>query len=112
MRRDQGHAGPADGRARAGPPQPAPADHSDIDSDCIERALVYLRGSREGWHKSALHRLMAKDDEADARVQPAPKRAGLSPTLSRRLSPGAERSQTRYSKGDDQRYYPHRCDAT
>jgi len=55
---------------------------------------------------------MAKDDEADARVQLAAKHAGLSPFLSRRLSPGAERSQTRDGEGDDQRYYPHRRDAT
>src|SRR5262249_24009420 len=61
-------------------------------------------------HESALHRLMAKDDEADARAQLAAEHAGLSHILSR-LSPGIKRSYSRDNESDDQPYYPHRGNA-
>src|ERR1700749_4635563 len=46
----QGSGGDAGRRGQDGPRQAARADHSDIDADGIESALVYLRGARNGWH--------------------------------------------------------------
>jgi hypothetical protein len=70
--------GPAVG-AKTRPAEHAAVGDADIDADGVKCAQIELRRERRVLGKTALHRLMAEDNEADAWVELAGQHAHLRP---------------------------------
>src|SRR5258705_12039645 len=73
----------AGGGREHGPAQLAACRNADIDTYGIKRALIELYGEWRVLNETALHGLMAEDDEADAWVELARQPSYLRPRLGR-----------------------------
>jgi len=82
------------------PVQSAGTDNPDINAYSVECAFVELLGTESRRHKSTLHRVVADNNEPDARIQFATEHAPLSQGLRLVLCPGSRWCKTGEGKAN------------
>jgi hypothetical protein len=87
----EGAGGRTEGSSEHGPGQHAARAETDVEADAVDGAVIGLGRFRLIGSEAALHRLVAADDEADARIEPAIERADLKPWCARLGGSGTDR---------------------